>query len=155
MYTKDNEGMTQEIANAKNNGKLIRISDFYDDNCSEQEMVEVSDEVLMALQRFKKDDENLRKSDERHLAVGLRYDNDEYMAAAFGLYSESSAEGVELRIWLEQALCDFSEVVVRRAMLYFIEGMSARAIAEMEGVHHSSITKSIEKTKRCLLESLE
>jgi DNA-directed RNA polymerase specialized sigma24 family protein len=155
MYTKDNERMTQANVNAEHRCNLIRISDYYSDNCSEQEMVEVSDEILMALQRFKKDDENLRKSDERHLAVGLRYDNDEYMAATFGLYSESSAESIELRIWLEQVLCDFSQIVARRAMLYFLEGLSARAIAELEGVHHSSVTKSIEKTKKRLLELLE
>ena len=40
-------------------------------------------------------------------------------------------------------------------MLYFLEGLSARAIAELEGVHHSSVTKSIEKTKKRLLELLE
>ena len=49
------------------NFTVIKVSDYYPDNCSEQEYAEVSDEILRAYDDFKKYEERQRNQYRRHV----------------------------------------------------------------------------------------
>ena len=51
---------------------------------------------------------------------------------------------------MKQALASLPEVQKRRAKMFFVEGMSYREIAEIEGTYHSSVRKSVEAAKRAI-----
>lgn len=146
MFTKDSQ------SGAGNN--LIRLSDYYPGNCSEQKTEIINDEVLAALKEFKRADENYRVWTRRHRAGTLYFDDEEYMGN-LGLYTGSHTAGVETAVWLEQVLTHCGKPVIRRAKLYFIEGLTVRTIAEMESVHYTSVCASIEKAKAVLYRVLK
>lgn len=150
MITKDNKAIERF---SEENTHLIRIKDYYPEDCSEQEFTLVNDETLAELEQMKRDVVNNKKWEKRHRAGSLYIDDEDFIAT-LGLYTDSQEDELNFRLWFEQALSKCGTITVKRATLYFIDGLSARAIANMESVHHTSVITSIEKAKNALLKML-
>lgn len=133
---------------------MIKITEFYKENCSEQETVEVSDEVLALLMEEKRKNGNYKKWEKTHRAVGVYLDSEDYIGA-LGFTSKSGIDEVETAIWLEQALRRCSDIVIRRAKLKYLQHMTTREIAKLESVNHTSVAESLRIAKRVLMELQE
>lgn len=128
---------------------IIKISEFYKGNCSDQETVEVSDEILSVLMDEKRKNRNYKKWERVHRAIGVYLDSEDYIGA-LGFTAKSGIEEVETVIWLEQALRGCSDIVIRRAKLKYLQHMTTREIAKLESVNHTSVAESLRIAKRVL-----
>lgn len=149
MITKDN---TANKRFSEENTHLIRIKDYYPDDCSEQEFMEVSDEVLFQLETYKKGERNYHKWVKRHRAGSLHIDDEDFLGY-MGKYIESNTDESEIDLFLDQALSICGEIVLRRMKL-LVAGYTKTEIAEIEAVCYTSISASIEKAKKVLAELL-
>ena len=144
------------ITKDSNAGKnYIRISDFYTENCLEQEYVEVSDEVLTYLTDKKREENKIKMRDYRNLAA-FGFEEDK-VADLCGIYEQSAEEQYysNLKITeLYEAMKKLKPVFCKRFYLYYAVGLTMKQIAELEGVDHSTIQKSLKSTALKLRELL-
>lgn len=144
MLKKDNKEYSVKSDNGNN---LIKITDFYAHNCTEQEYVEVNDEVLEFLVQKKREEKKLEMRDYRHLAP---FGFDEIETAEMHSIYEKSAEDsyfAELQsMELYEAMGKLKLVFRRRFYLYHVDGLTMEEIAKMEGVSRIAISKSLKKT---------
>lgn len=131
---------------------IIRLSDYYPNNCSEQEYVEVSNEVLEAYKVFGRENNKQTVSDYRHIApIGF---DENIFGEMFGAYEASIDENVINQLWFEQLLKPYGEIILKRAVLYFIDGLSTREIAEIDDVSHTAVVKSISLVKNIVKKAI-
>ncbi len=124
---------------------IICLSDYYPNNCSAQEYVEVSDEVLEAYEMFHRESNKQTVSDYRHInPIGF---DENIFGEMFGAFETSIDNMVIDQIWFEQLIKPYGEIVFKRATLYFIDGLSTREIAEIDNVSHTAVVKSIRLVK--------
>lgn len=144
------------ITKDSNAGKnYIRISDFYTENCLGQEYVEVSDEVLTYLTDKKREENKIKMRDYRNLAAfGLEEDK---AADLCGIYEQSAEEKYYSNLKtteLYEAMDKLKPVFRKRFYLYYAVGLTMKQIAELEGVDHSTVQKSLKSTALKLRELL-
>ena len=134
-------------AKREDNKNVIRISDYYIRNCSEQECVTVSDEVLEYLISARREERAQRQRDYRHLApFGL---DEVYLAELCGISDKSAEECFfddQISQKLHQALNEIDLIFRRRFYFYHVVGMTMEEIGKPEGVSHSAISKSLGKS---------
>ena len=127
----------------------IEVSKYYPKNCSEQNNISVSGIVLKQLEEFLLEDERYRNWERNHRAKGIYLDDEDYIAA-IGFFDKSNECDVDMRVWLKNSLSNCSKTTVKRAIMHFIDGMSVNDIADVQSVHHSTISESINKAKKAL-----
>ena len=76
-------------AKREDNKNVIRISDYYIRNCSEQECVTVSDEVLEYLISARREERAQRQRDYRHLAFSWRSEAYHFRAYLKGTWQKN------------------------------------------------------------------
>lgn len=124
----------------------IRISDFYPNNCSDEEYCEVSREVYEELMKNKREDHAVRVKDSRYV---MNYCFDEVQCGEEeGKYSECSDRDIQLAILLRELFVPISEKLFRRAVLYFINGYSVNTIAMLEGISARNARRSVQNMKK-------
>ena len=144
-YVKDKKVRFEKIENGENR---VILSSVYEINCSEEITVDVSDEVLLCLEAFARAENNYNRR-LRNNPDTVEFDEIKH-GEMFGCCEKSFEEQTLEKIWFDKLIENCSETVIRRARLAINENMSARAIAEMEGVHHSSVNESLKKIKEVL-----
>lgn len=149
-YVKDKKVRFEKIENGENR---VAVSSVYDFNCSEENEVDVSDEVLLWLEAFVREDNNYNRK-LRDNPDAVEFDEVKH-GEMFGYCEKSFEEQAVEKVWLEDVIKDCGETAIRRARLAINGNLSARAIAEIEGVHHSSVDESLKKIKDILCKCAE
>ena len=130
---------------AKSDTVRIRVSDFYPNNCSEEEYCEVSREVYEELMRNKREDHAVRVKDSRYV---LNCCFDEVQCGEEeGKYAESNDSKIQLIILLRELLLPVSKELFRRSVLYFVYGYSVNTIAMLESISERNARRSVQKMK--------
>lgn len=146
MFTNN---INENSTNNKANRNIIRISDYYAHNCSEQEYAEVDDTILQAYAEFDRLDERYRDRYRTHVN---RFVNSE-KALEQQQDAEVFNEDYHLdRIIFEKLAAKCGQVTYRRARLHFIYGISLTTIAKNENVSVMAVKKSIDKATKILAE---
>lgn len=124
------------------------LKDFYEYNCTEQQTVEVSDEILQLLQEFKREDKRQEMWNYRHRTPFSIEVIEDYIAD-----ETVDIDGGYIRRIDEELLCravgKLNPINFRRLRMYFFEVKTMAQIAEIENVSHIAVSKSI---KRALLQ---
>lgn len=151
MFTKDNK---TEIKTA-GSSTLIKLTDYYESNCSAEEYAEVSVEVLEFLQESRREDKKYEMRDYRHRTP---FNYDEIKTSELGGAVTESAEDTLLRNYdaqdLYQAMDKLPPSARRRFYLYYAVGMTMERIAELEGVSHVAVVKSLRSSAKALQKTL-
>lgn len=108
----------------------------------------MDDRVLSEMIQSKKEDNNYERWQRER--IDYAEFNEVIIGEVYGIREESFEDSVLENIWLEEILCEIGEKSFNRAKLAITKGLSARAIAEMEGVSHSAVSKSLTKVKKVL-----
>lgn len=108
--------------------------------------VEVSTSVAELLEQSDRQIRSQRRQDRRHL------ENAEYIDGLTDtaiLYPQEDTADLFIRMeiygQLYTAINELSEVQRRRLLLYFVDDLTHRQIADLEGVNRATITRSIER----------
>lgn len=137
------------------NQNLIRVSDFYKKNCSEQKYLIVKDDVLTYLINKKREEKKREQRDYRNLVpFGL---DETYLGELCGIYVKSAEDSfmdMEASRMLRNAMREVNPAFGRRFYLYYAVGMTMDKIGELDGVSHSAVSRSIKKTSDQLKELL-
>ena len=136
------------------NRYLIRVSEFYPDNCCEEDEAIISEEHLDWLLTFKDNEIRASEQDDDNLATEVYYGDDNFMTS-LGLIEEAFTDDVETELWLEQVLAPMGEKAIRRAKLFYLDRCTKYAIGKMENVSHNMIGKSLAKIEKRLLKALK
>ena len=94
-------------AKLEDNKNVICISDYYINNCSEQECVTVSDEVLEYLISARRKERAQKQRDYRHLAFSWRSEATtlEYISKALDKETIDTRRNNRTRIILSERIC--------------------------------------------------
>ncbi len=141
MIKKDSKSNVQ-------NTKVIRISDYYTVNCSEQKIVEVNEELLSYLNSDKTGEESNERGDRRkYVPFGF----DEMAIAQLNEKFVQSAEEEYFRTKDEEQISSIKKIFSKltpcqrdRMYNHVVLKMTFKEISEREGVSISSIQKSYE-----------
>ena len=130
----------------RNETVSIKLSDFYPNNCSDEEYCEVSRKVYEELMKNKREDNAIRVSDQRHIES---YCFDEIKCGELeGIYTDSNEKIIDLIILLRNLLAPYGEKYVRRGVMYYINGETPASIAMLENVTRDAVWKSLKRIKR-------
>ena len=129
--------------------KVIRVSDYYPNNCSEQDYVEVSQEILDAYAEFEEIDDKIGNWDHNH-RVNV-YFNEEYFGHTWDVCVESPEESVIGKDSVESLVFMCGEIAYRRSIKYFFYKKTLSEIAKEENVSVGAIYKSVKSFERMLL----
>ncbi|MEE0873442.1 MAG: hypothetical protein UIH27_08270 [Ruminococcus sp.] len=121
---------------------------FADGTVSE---VEVPEEIGAYIMESRKAEESNGRVYRSH---NYSLDSIEYEGEEYGYVEPFRLEEAEDRELLEKALSLLTEIQ-RRRMKMFIEGLSYRKIAEIEGVDHKCIMRSIELSQKKIKNFIE
>lgn len=123
------------------NFTVIKLLDYYPDNCSEQEYAEVSDEILRAYDDFKKYEERQRDRYRRHVNRFVDIDTVLEMQNEAAVVFDEDHYLDEVFFGMLAGRC--SEVTYRRARLHYVFGLTISEISEIENVTFNAVKKSI------------
>ena len=137
-----------EFVKIGENKNLVKLDSVYTNNCSQQDVVEVEDSVLSEMIKSQKEEYNYERWHRDR--IDYAEFNEVTIGEVYGIHEESFEDYVLDNMWLEELLGEFGEKSFNRAKLAITKGLSARAIAEMEGVSHSAVNKSLTKIKKIL-----
>ncbi len=124
------------------NRYLIRVSEFYPDNCCEEDETIVTEEHLDWLLTFKDDDIREQDQDDDNRAIGIYLGDDDY-SGTIGLLTKTFTNDVETELWLEQVLADLGSLAIRRAKMALLQGYKNREIAREENINHEVINRAM------------
>ena len=148
MSKKIKESRELKFVKSGENKNLVTLATVYDTNCSQQKVIEIDDRVLSEMIKSKKEDNNYERWQRDR--IDCAEFNEVTIGEVYGIREESFEDAVLENIWLEELLRECGEKSFNRAKLAITKGLSARAIAEMEGVSHSAVSKSLTKVKKIL-----
>jgi len=129
------------------NRYLIRVSEFYPDNCCEEDETIVTEEHLDWLLTFKDDDIREQDQDDDNRAIGIYLGDDDY-SGTIGLLTKTFTNDVETELWLEQVLADLGSLAIRRAKMALLQGYKNREIAREENINHEVINRAMKIIRR-------
>ena len=139
MITKDNQN--KSVAS-----HVIKVSDYYTKNCSEQNIVEICDELFHLLE----DDiaaRKARKRKERRYILSIEF-NERAIGEVNGITKLSAEEeyftkrDVEQRSEVEKIFSELTVFERRRIYMHIVLKMTFKQISECEGVKIPSIQSS-------------
>lgn len=140
-----------EFSKTEDGRNLLVLSSVYQHNCSDQKTVIVDDDVLEAFQQTCRDQERERSRRRRH-GSNIYLGENENFDATLGLITNAPDEVVEDKLYLEYIKRFFDDKIYNRGIMYYLQGMTQREIADIEGVSATAIHKSIVKFKRVMTE---
>lgn len=135
------------------NKNLVTLATAYDNNCSQQNIIEVDDRVLSEMIKSKNEDNSYERWQRER--IDFSEFNEVTIGEVYGIREESFEDSILENIWLEELLRECGEKSFNRAKLAITKGLSARAIAKMEGVSHSAVDKSLTKVRKILCKMTE
>lgn len=139
------------VAKVEDGKKFIRISDFYENNCTGEELVAVSDEVLETLVAMKREEKRKAEDDYRHLtAFGF---DDTKASELLGITENSPEQNFFKRAQIEDmklAMKKLNETSRRRFYRYYALGMTLKQIAERDDVSEAAVFYNIQSTVKKL-----
>lgn len=144
MFKNNNVSSTK----CEENKNIIRISDYYPNNCSEQEYVEVSKEILDAYKSFDETDKKLHNWDRNH--IKKIFFDETYFGEFLEICTESHEDAVIGKMAVESLVSLCGKTVFRRSIQYYLFKKTLKDIAEEENVSISAIYKSIKTFKNVL-----
>ena len=117
--------------------------------------IEVAPGVALALEETDRKTRALLQQDKRHLDLA-GYVEGETETALFAPHQDVAdiVDRLETYAQLHKAIGTLPEKQRRRVKAYFFDGLTCRQIADVEGVRHQSISKSINQALHTLKESL-
>lgn len=121
---------------------LLLLSEFYPDNCCEEDETIVTEEHLDWLLTFKDDDIREQDQDDDNRATGLYLGDDDY-SGTIGLLTKTFTNDVETELWLEQILADLGSLAIHRAKMALLQGYKNREIAREENINHEVINRAM------------
>ena len=127
----------------------------FKDGQSVMREVEVSRPVYLEFCRFKKQERNMRRWDERYTTQFLL--SEETLHNTAFTTPKSVEDGVienERNELLRQAIAELPEIQRRRFILYHEFGLTYEQIAEMEGCSHPAVIKTVKAAKEKILKIL-
>lgn len=127
------------------------LSSVYQHNCSDQKTVIVDDDVLDVFQQLCRDRERERSRRRRH-GSNIYLEENENFDATLGLITNASDEIVESDLYLEYIRQFFDDKIYKRGIMYYLQGMTQKETAEVEGVSVTAVHKSIVKFKKVISE---
>lgn len=139
------------VAKVEDGKKFIRISDFYESNCTGEEFVAVSDEVLETLVTMKREEKRREEYDYRHLTA-FGYD-DTKASELLGITEVSPEQQFIKKAEIEdmkQAMKKLDKVSRRRFYEYYALGMKLWEIAEKDNVSETAVFYNIQNTLKKL-----
>lgn len=143
------------VAKVEGGKKFIRISDFYESNCTGEEFVAVNDEVLETLVEMKRKEKRRAEDDYRHLAA---FGFDDIVTAEMAGKFVGSVEETYIIESEAKRVRDALEILTpdirRRVTMYFFDNMTTRQIAEAEGISHNAVAKSLRTALKVLKNQL-
>lgn len=147
MITKDN---AVKAPNYEEITHIIRIKDYYPDDCSGQELMEVNHELYVFLENEKRKKESEERKERRYF-VPFGFD-EECAAEVNGIVSESAeAEYFSKRDWeqirdVEQIISKLTTRQRNRLYLRIVKRLSFKEISKTEGVGITSVEDSYEQS---------
>ena len=117
--------------------------------------IDVSDEVKSLLEQTDRQIRSQRRQDRRHL------DFVESMDELDALPMQPQEDTADLAIMMDSqkqlyvAMEKLSEAHRRRVYLYYFCGLTYRQIADMDGVHHTTVMRAVEQARKALKKLLE
>ena len=129
--------------------KKINLRDYYPFYISDY-FIEVSDEVAMLLQDFKRHEVAYQRRTYRHRAH-YSLDRGDGIEHDILFVSLSPCEIYERKITSEQlhtAIASLPDKQAKRIYAHYFLGMSKAAISKAEGVHESTVREAIERGLR-------
>lgn len=132
IFSKTEDGMNRLV-----------LSGIYENNCSAEETVVVSDEVLEVFENARREQEKRRSFERRHKIKKIYLGNDEDFDSKLGLVQDAHDEIVQSDIYLEQLKQFFDEKIYRRGILHYLQKFTECEIARIEGVSQNAVSKSI------------
>lgn len=134
---------------------IIRISDYYPNNCSEQKYAEVSEEVIDYLIFKKREEKNMKEKDYRTL-TSFGFDEVETgeMCAVFSVSAAEDYFSLELTRALKMAMQAISPSFRKRFYLYYVVGLTLEQVAKTEKVSHTAVLKSLRSSTEILRDVL-
>ena len=117
---------------------------------------EVSRPVYLEFERFKKQERNLRRSDERHLE---QFELSDGAINSRELHTQKSVEEVffdyQRDEWLRKAIAELPEIQRRRFVLYHEFGLTYKQIAEIDGCSTVSAFRSVSRAEEKIREEIK
>ena len=120
---------------------VIKVSEYYPDNCSEHEYAEVSDVILRAYDDFEKYEERQRDWYRRHVNRFVDFDTVLDMKNEAAVVFDEDYYRDEMFFGMLAGRC--SEVTYRRARLHYVFGLTISEISGIEEVTFNAVKKSI------------
>ena len=138
---------TNSIENEKRTN-LIFLSAYYTNNCSEQEYIEVNDEILEAYKEFNEIDRRLYDWDRNHRQK--IYFDEIYIGEVLEKRTSSHEEYVSEKIFIENLISLCGKAVFYRSMQHYWNGRTLQDIADEEKVSISAVYKSVKAFKQLI-----
>lgn len=132
---------------------LIFLSDYYTNNCSEQECIEVKDEILEAYKEFQEIDRKLDNWDRNHRKK-IIFD-EIYIGEILGKRINSYEEYISEKIFIESLMSLCGKTIFRRSMQYYWNGRTLQDIADEENISVSAVSKSVKTFKMLMCKIYE
>ena len=132
-----------KVVTLADNVNEVFVEDFYPYHVGDSDTMIVTDEQLYQLLVYKRIDNNKKRNKKRQ-PLNISYDNEDFIGM-LGAYSSGVDEQVIARSIIEEAFENVSELTYKRAYMHFVLGYKPAAIARMEGVNASSITRSLDE----------
>lgn len=129
--------------------KIICISDYYPRNCSEQEYVEVRQEILDAYAEFDEIEEKIGNWDHNH-KMNVFF-NEQYFGQTWDVCVDSPEDSVIGKESVKSLVSLCGEIVFRRSIKYYLYKKTLNEIAKEENVTVGAIYKSVKSFERLLL----
>lgn len=123
----------------------LKLSSVYNNNCSEQNYVDVNDETLEGLKSLARCQRRQDSKDYRNLSI-YAYDSLTDMTASVEDEYVAKLESAQLR----NALMLLKPIIRRRFIRRYLLGMSCEKIGQLDGVSRTAVSLSI-KNARILL----
>ena len=142
---KNNNASFVNPEEAKN---VICISDYYPNNCSEQEYVEVSQKILDTYAEFDEIDKKQYNWDRNHKKK-IAFD-EQYIGECLGICIESPEDTFIGKESVESLVSLCGEIVFRRSIKYYLYKKTLKDIAQEENVSINAIRKSVKAFERIL-----
>ena len=132
--------------------KQINLRDYYPDYYTTDVLIDVSEEVFLAIKEQTRAEAAVRRKQYRHKAQYSLDCDDQIEAAALyqPMNPESILEKRQQREELYDAIIALPKKQAKRIYAKFYLGLTVQKIGAMEGVHTSSIYDSIQRGLRQL-----
>ena len=127
----------------------LELSSVYPNNCSEQKIEVITDEVLEFYESLYRAWDSERVKNNRHKNKKIYLGNEDF-EGSIGLFICSHDEKVESEVYLDHIKKFFGNRVYERGMMYYMYKYTEQEISEIENVSQMAVSKSIRLFKKSI-----